>query len=162
MNGRDEFGLMPFPSVIRVLRSVQESERVAGVVGVVELKYPEVTVTVNGRGDIERKAILRGGGNRALIGAGVRSVQIHADNLILLVNVNIRRSDVIFEGGGLDQMNRHGFMNTPRAGKFVGVSQPDELTLVMRKIEVVFPERVFHPGGHPNKRGGVDFFTESG
>lgn len=31
----------------------------------------------------------------------------------------------------------------------------------MRKVEVVFSERVFHPGGHPDQAGTIYFISES-
>ena len=82
-----------------------------------------------------------------------RSVEVHENAAIRLVHVDFKRGDVADKCGRLLETQGSRFVYAPWALNRVRVSWPNELSVVMSEVEIVFPQWISNPIGDADQGG---------
>ncbi|TIT26035.1 MAG: hypothetical protein E5W86_13570 [Mesorhizobium sp.] len=103
-------------------------------------------------------AVARGRGKTRLpAAAGLgRSVKIHDQAAALIVDMDVRRSDVFSQERALVERQRPAGMDPPRALRRIREGEPDVCAGVVGEIEIIGAEPARQPVGDPDQRRAVD------
>ncbi|AZO10784.1 hypothetical protein EJ074_17790 [Mesorhizobium sp. M3A.F.Ca.ET.080.04.2.1] len=85
-----------------------------------------------------------------------RAMEIHDNALILLVDMQVGRGDVLLQERTFGKRQGATGMNSPRALQCVGISKPDVAAIVVCEIEIIGAETAANPLGDLHQRRTAD------
>src|SRR5215469_6151196 len=87
-------------------------------------------------------------------------MEIHPDLVLLLIDKDVRRGDVIVTMAGRAELQGSWLVNRPGTFHAVGISKPDKSAVVVREIQVIAAQRPFYPVRDADQRWPIQIVAQ--